>query len=99
MSNFTQDSAKLADIIGAHGSNWGAISADSAARMRAQNRFQTGLEIAKYTAGVMREDMVEYDAAPRGTSVVASERMPVGLRYLHGCGAWRTPRGAAVGAR
>ena len=37
--------------------------------------------------------------APRGTSVVASERMPVGLRYLHGCGAWRTPRGAAVGAR
>ncbi len=64
MSNFTQDSAKLADIIGAHGSNWGAISADSAARMRAQNRFQTGLEIAKYTAGVMREDMVEYDADP-----------------------------------
>lgn len=64
MTNFTQDSAKLADIIGAHGSNWGAISADSAARMRAQNRFQTGLEIAKYTAGVMREDMVEYDADP-----------------------------------
>lgn len=64
MSNFTQDSAKLADIIGAYGSNWSAISADSAARMRAQNRFQTGLEIAKYTAGVMREDMVEYDADP-----------------------------------
>ena len=64
MSNFTQDSAKLADVIGAHGSNWGAISADSAARMRAQNRFQTGLDIAKYTAGVMREDMAEYDADP-----------------------------------
>ena len=62
MSNFTQDSAKLADIIGAQGSNWSAISADSAARMRAQNRFQTGLEIAKYTAGVMREDMAAYDA-------------------------------------
>jgi isocitrate lyase len=64
MSNFTQDSAKLADVIGAHGSNWGAISADSAARMRAQNRFKTGLEIAKYTAGVMREDMAAYDADP-----------------------------------
>jgi isocitrate lyase len=61
MSNFTQDSAKLADIIGAQGSNWSAISADSAARMRAQNRFQTGLDIARYTAGVMREDMAEYD--------------------------------------
>ena len=62
MSNFTQDAAKLVDIIGAQGSNWSAISADSAARMRAQNRFQTGLEIARYTAGVMREDMAEYDA-------------------------------------
>jgi isocitrate lyase len=62
MSNFTQDAAKLADIIGAQGNNWSAISADSAARMRAQNRFQTGLEIARYTAGVMREDMAEYDA-------------------------------------
>ena len=62
MSNFTQDAANLADIIGAQGSNWSAISADSAARMRAQNRFQTGLEIARYTAGVMREDMAEYDA-------------------------------------
>jgi isocitrate lyase len=32
--------------------------------MRAQNRFKTGLEIAKYTAGVMREDMAAYDADP-----------------------------------
>ena len=62
MSNFTKDLAKLADIISTQGSNWSAISADSAARMRAQNRFQTGLEIAKYTAGVMREDMAAYDA-------------------------------------
>ena len=30
--------------------------------MRLQNQFQTGLEIAKYTAGVMRRDMAEYDA-------------------------------------
>jgi isocitrate lyase len=34
------------------------------ARMRLQNRFKTGLEIAKYTAGIMREDMAAYDADP-----------------------------------
>ena len=64
MSNFSKDSAALADVISANGDNWAAISADSAARMRAQNRFQTGLDIAKYTAGVMRSDMAEYDADP-----------------------------------
>jgi isocitrate lyase len=30
--------------------------------MRAQNRFQTGIKIAKYTAAIMREDMAAYDA-------------------------------------
>jgi isocitrate lyase len=29
--------------------------------MRAQNKFQTGLDIAKYTAKIMREDMANYD--------------------------------------
>jgi isocitrate lyase len=64
MSTFSKEAAKLADIIAANGSNWGAISADSAARMRAQNQFKTGLDIAKYTASVMRHDMAEYDADP-----------------------------------
>ncbi|MDG1244543.1 MAG: isocitrate lyase, partial [Porticoccaceae bacterium] len=64
MSTFSKEAAELADIIAANGSNWGAISADSAARMRAQNRFKTGLDIAKYTASVMRQDMAEYDADP-----------------------------------
>ena len=41
---------------------WGAISSESAARMRLQNRFQTGLDIARYTAGIMRADMDAYDA-------------------------------------
>ncbi|MCL4149961.1 UNVERIFIED_CONTAM: hypothetical protein GTU68_008886 [Idotea baltica] len=30
--------------------------------MKLQNRFKTGLDIAKYTAGIMRRDMAEYDA-------------------------------------
>ena len=41
---------------------WDAIDPESVARMRAQNRFRTGLEIAQYTADIMRRDMVEYDA-------------------------------------
>lgn len=43
---------------------WNAISADYAARMKAQNRFQTGLDIAKYCAKIMRKDMAEYDQDP-----------------------------------
>jgi isocitrate lyase len=30
--------------------------------MRIQNRFKTGLDIARYTAKIMRQDMAEYDA-------------------------------------
>jgi isocitrate lyase len=36
---------------------------ESAARMATQNRFKTGLDIAKYTAAIMRKDMAEYDAS------------------------------------
>tara|TARA_R110002126_G_scaffold26945_15_gene90835 strand:+ start:4401 stop:6032 length:1632 start_codon:yes stop_codon:yes gene_type:complete len=45
-----------------YGNSWKAINSENAARMVAQNRFKTGLDIAKYTAGIMREDMAEYDA-------------------------------------
>ena len=41
--------------------NWANISPEHAARMRAQNKFKTGLDIAKYTAKIMREDMEAYD--------------------------------------
>ncbi len=41
-----------------------AINAESVARMKLQNRFNTGLDIAKYTAGVMRRDMAAYDLDP-----------------------------------
>lgn len=50
--------------IAAQGAPWNAIDAESAARMRAQNRFPTGLDIARYTAAIMREDMAAYDADP-----------------------------------
>ena len=44
------------------GGNWGAINAEYAARMELQNRFKTGLDIARYTADIMRKDMADYDA-------------------------------------
>ena len=40
------------------------IQAESAARMRLQNQFQSGLDIARYTAAIMRKDMEEYDSNP-----------------------------------
>src|SRR3984885_4934875 len=43
---------------------WTGIDAEAVARMRLQNRFKTGLEIARYTAGIMRQDMAAYDADP-----------------------------------
>lgn len=46
------------------GPAWNAIDAESAARMQLQNRFRTGLDIARYTAKIMREDMAAYDADP-----------------------------------
>ena len=44
-----------------YGETWNAVHPESAARMIAQNRFKTGLDIAKYTAGIMRKDMAAYD--------------------------------------
>jgi isocitrate lyase len=62
MSNFQNDIDALAGLCNEHGAAWNAINPEYAARMRAQNRFRTGLDIARYTAGIMRKDMGEYDA-------------------------------------
>ncbi|MCR9196505.1 MAG: isocitrate lyase, partial [Hyphomonas sp.] len=52
------------DLISAQGAPWDGINAEYVARMRLQNRFKTGLDIAKYTAKIMREDMAAYDTDP-----------------------------------
>ncbi|MBL4584311.1 MAG: isocitrate lyase [Pseudomonadales bacterium] len=62
MSQYTDDIAAAGSVIKENGSSWDAINPESVARMRAQNRFKTGIEIAKYTAGIMRKDMAAYDA-------------------------------------
>lgn len=62
MSIYSKDIQEAAKLIQQNGAPWEAISPESVARMKAQNRFQTGLDIAKYTADIMREDMAAYDA-------------------------------------
>jgi len=51
-------------LIKSKGDGWSGISAEAVARMRLQNRFKTGLDIARYTAALMRKDMAAYDADP-----------------------------------
>src|SRR5579863_1486824 len=62
--SYSEQTAKLNQLIKAKGGAWDAIHAESVARMRLQNRFLTGLDIARYTAALMRKDMAAYDADP-----------------------------------
>ena len=62
MSTYHNEIADMARLRDENGAPWDAISPESAARMRLQNRFRTGLDIARYTAAIMRKDMAEYDA-------------------------------------
>ncbi len=61
MMTYTAEARNLATLIDTR-ATWNGIDAESAARMRLQNRFRTGLDIARYTAGIMREDMAAFDA-------------------------------------
>mgnify|MGYP000701463551 FL=1 len=62
-----QNAEKLDAIkksIDKFGDKWKSINPESVRRLRMQNRFKTGLEIAKYTAKIMRRDMDLYDKNP-----------------------------------
>ncbi len=61
MSTLNKDIETVAALKETYGSAWNAINPEYAARMRAQNKFKTGLDIAKYTAAIMRKDMERYD--------------------------------------
>jgi isocitrate lyase len=56
--------SQVGSLIEAKAGPWSGISAEAVARMRLQNRFRTGLDIARYTAAIMRRDMAAYDADP-----------------------------------
>ena len=53
---------RLKALPGFKGSDWNSIKPEFAARMVIQNQFKTGIDIAKYTAGIMRKDMDAYDS-------------------------------------
>jgi isocitrate lyase len=61
-SSYQNHAAEVARLIESKHGTWDGINAESVARMRLQNRFQTGLDIARYTASIMRQDMAAYDA-------------------------------------
>jgi isocitrate lyase len=63
MSTYAETIKTLESTCG-QASAWSDISPEYAARMRLQNRFKTGLDIARYTAKLMRQDMADYDQDP-----------------------------------
>jgi isocitrate lyase len=64
MMSYNAQVREIADLVSSKGSSWGGIDASAVTRMQLQNRFKTGLDIARYTAGIMRADMAAYDADP-----------------------------------
>jgi isocitrate lyase len=73
-SSYQEHASNVARLIDSRKGTWDGINAESVARMRLQNRFLTGLDIARYTAAIMRQDMAAYDADP--------------LLYTQSLGAW-----------
>ncbi len=61
MENYRTETSIANNMVQQQGQTWAAINPEYVARMRLQNRFQTGLDIARYTAKIMREDMEAYD--------------------------------------
>ncbi|MDF2604452.1 MULTISPECIES: isocitrate lyase [Sphingomonas] len=61
---YQEQTSQIGQLVASYNGTWDGIDAESVARMRLQNRFRTGLDIARYTAGIMRRDMAAYDADP-----------------------------------
>ncbi len=68
MLNYQQEILKINQTLNTQDAGWHAINPENVARMRLQNRFHTGLDIAKYTADVMRQDMADYDQDPESNT-------------------------------
>lgn len=63
-SNYASALESVRNLKLKYGQAWHAISPENAARMATQNHFKNGLDIAKYTAQIMRQDMADYDMDP-----------------------------------
>ena len=62
MSNLNDEVNKANEVSSMNNDSWGAIDPNYVARMRLQNRFKTGIDVAKYTAAIMRKDMDTFDS-------------------------------------
>ena len=62
MSNLNDEVNKANEVSSMSNDSWGAIDPNYVARMRLQNKFKTGIDVAKYTAAIMRKDMDAYDS-------------------------------------
>ena len=58
MSNYLEQVEKLQGVATAAN----GVNAEHAVRMHLQNQFKTGLDVAKYTADIMRRDIENYEA-------------------------------------
>ena len=61
LKSYSKSIEQITGLRKKHSGKWNAINPNSVARMRAQNRFKTGIDIAKYTSSIMRADMDAYD--------------------------------------
>lgn len=73
MPTYTEKVTRMTGDLQAQAS-WRSINPEHVVRMRLQNRFRTGLDIARYTAAIMRRDMARYDSDP--------------TQYTQSLGAW-----------
>ena len=62
MSAYLKEIDQLTTLRDQHAETWKGIDPEYAVRMRLQNRFKSGLDIAQFTADIMRQDMADYDA-------------------------------------
>ncbi len=60
--SYMEEIEQVRQALAARGHEWRAMNPEYVVRMRHQNRFPTGLDIARYTADIMRRDMADYDA-------------------------------------
>jgi isocitrate lyase len=73
MSRYLQEIEEVRELLKQR-DEWKAINPEYVVRMRYQNRFRDGIEIAQYTADIMRRDMAAYDKDP--------------AKYTQSLGAW-----------
>ncbi|NNL57821.1 MAG: isocitrate lyase [Pseudomonadales bacterium] len=62
MTNYQEAVQQAQQSVAKYGEHFKAVNPEYVARMRLQNRFHSGLDIARYTARIMREDMAAYDS-------------------------------------